>query len=124
LTDLRVGERIYEKYLIGVAVHVDETGRDREAGAIDTRCGISSGTIADASDPAVFERDIGIVPGRPGTIYDETTAKNDVKHSMEPISAAGLASALSGTTYIDITRGRFLAPLDIITPVALRIGDS
>ena len=81
-----------------MSVHVDEARCDRKSSAVDAFRSVGLGTIADVGDPAVFERDIGAVRGRPGTIDDETTAKNDVKHSMGPTSATGLASALSGTT--------------------------
>ena len=92
-----------------MAMHVDEARRDRKARAIDTFRSVGRRAIADACDRAVLESDIRAVRGRPGTIDDETTAKNDVKHSIGPISATGLATALSGKTYIDITRGLFLA---------------
>lgn len=92
-----------------MTVHVDETRCDRKAGAFDMFRSVGRSAIADACDHSVLESDICAVCGRPGTIDDETTAKNDVKHDIGPISATGLATALSGTTYIDITRGRFLA---------------
>src|SRR5579863_5461778 len=81
-----------------MAVHVDEARRDHESRAIDTRCRVGVGTIADVSDRTVLDRDIGLESRCPGPVGDDAGGQYDIKHGLFTSDATCLASAFSGTT--------------------------
>src|SRR5581483_3535356 len=63
---------------VGVVVHVDETGRDVEAGRIDFLRGAGSMQVADGGDLADAYADIGVEPGIAGAVDDASVAYDDV----------------------------------------------
>ena len=79
LEDLGGQARVDEDGELGLAEHVDESGRDDFAGGVDGALGGRTGEVADGGDAAIADADVAGVPGRAGAVDDVAVRDDDVK---------------------------------------------
>jgi hypothetical protein len=70
LVDLGRQMRIHQDGQLGLAEHVDESGRHHHAARIDGALGGRARQIADGGDPALPDADVSGVPRRTGSVDD------------------------------------------------------
>jgi hypothetical protein len=67
---------------VGVGVHVDEAGRDDQAGGVDRsrgrRIGDQVGAVTDPGDPRAADRDVGAVARFAGAVDDGAAGQDQI----------------------------------------------
>ena len=74
LPDLALRAAVHDQRLGRPRQHVDEAGRDGEAGRIDDRRRGGACEVADGGDAIAADADVGAAPGRAGAVVDRAAA--------------------------------------------------
>ena len=82
LHQFRCDRRILENHEIGVAMCVDEAGRDGRVGAIDLDCRSSAPERTQRGDRVALDSEIGLEPGASGSIENPRVLEQQVKSDV------------------------------------------
>src|SRR5262249_33747607 len=91
--------RVLQQRVVGVAVDVDEAGRDREAGGVERRQVVPAREIADLGDAPVLDPYVGVARRVSRPVDHGAARDEEVAHQADGTGAAAGSTSSTSTPY-------------------------